>query len=106
MAAGDAGADLAAPFHQVQTDVVRSTKGEELITVVRRAYDSIKHRRLEITGEATAARVRPDGTSPARARARGGLQNIESPVPAVGTLEFYSGFGPASSGCKLKRPGR
>jgi hypothetical protein len=35
----------------------------------------------------------------------GGLQNIDSPIPAVGTLEFYSGFGPASSGCKLKATG-
>ncbi len=51
MAGGDAGADLAAPFHKIQTDVVRSTNSEELITVVRQAYDSIKQRRLEITGE-------------------------------------------------------
>jgi hypothetical protein len=49
MAGGDAGADLAAPFHQIQTEVVRSAKGEELIAVVRRAYDSIKQRRLEST---------------------------------------------------------
>ncbi len=51
MAGGDAGADLAAPFHQIQTDVIRSTNGEELIAAVRRAYDNIKLTRLESTGE-------------------------------------------------------
>jgi hypothetical protein len=51
MAGGGAGADLAAPFHQIQTEVVRSTNSEELITVVRRAYDNIKQTRLESTGQ-------------------------------------------------------
>ena len=51
MSGGDAGADLAAPFHQIQTDVVRSTNGEELIAAVRGAYDNIKLTRLERTGE-------------------------------------------------------
>jgi hypothetical protein len=51
MAGGDAGADVAAPFHQIQTNVIRSTNCKELITVVRQAYDNIKQARLESTGE-------------------------------------------------------
>jgi hypothetical protein len=51
MAGGDAGADLAAPFHQIQSDVLRSTTGQELVNVVRQAFDSIRFRRLEKTGE-------------------------------------------------------
>jgi hypothetical protein len=51
MAGGDAGADLAAPLHQIQTEVMRSANGAELVTAVRQAYDNIKQARLESTGE-------------------------------------------------------
>jgi hypothetical protein len=51
MAGGDAGSDLAAPFHQTQLEVVRSANSAELIAVVRRAYENIRNSRLDSTGE-------------------------------------------------------
>lgn len=48
MAGGDS-ADLAAPFHQIQTNVLRSTNGTDLISAVQSAYGQIKQARTADT---------------------------------------------------------
>lgn len=48
--AGD-GSDLAAPFHKVQVDIAKSATADELVAVVRGAYDNLRQIRVEATEE-------------------------------------------------------
>jgi hypothetical protein len=42
--------DITAPFHKIQADLARSTNGDELISIVRDAYDNIRQVTIETSG--------------------------------------------------------
>jgi hypothetical protein len=42
--------DITAPFHKIQADLARSTNGDELISIVRDAYDNIRQVSFETSG--------------------------------------------------------
>jgi len=43
--------DITAPFHKIQADLAISTNGDELISIVRDAYDNIRQVSFETSGE-------------------------------------------------------